>query len=102
MLTDSQGVNILHLATQSSNIMLILYLLHQENIVPDSTDPQGHAPMMWAAYQGDALSVDVFLRWGADVKLKDNLGLTALHWAVVRGISPIHCTVLRTRLTVRK
>jgi len=90
LLTDSQGFNILHLATHSSNIMLILYLLHQENIVPDTTDPQGHTPIMWAAYQGDALSVDVFLRWGADVKHKDSAGLTALHWAVVRGIHFFH------------
>src|SRR5579859_2598869 len=82
LLTDSQGFNILHLATHSSNIMLILYLLHQPLITPDLVDPQDHTPIMWAAYQGDALSVDVFLRWGADVK-KDQAGLTALHWAVV-------------------
>ena len=86
LLTDSQGFNILHLATHSSNIMLILYLLNQPLITPDLTDPQDHTPIMWAAYQGDALSVDVFLRWGADVKKKDSAGLTALHWAVVRGI----------------
>jgi palmitoyltransferase ZDHHC13/17 len=68
--------------------MLILYLLHQPLITPDLTDPQDHAPIMWAAYQGDALSVDVLLRWGADVKKRDQAGLTALHWAVVRGHLP--------------
>lgn len=88
LLADSQGFNVLHLATHSSNIMLILYLLHQPLITPDLLDPQEHTSMMWAAYQGDALSVDVFLRWGADVKRKDQAGLTALHWAVVRGIPP--------------
>ena len=88
LLTDSQGFNTLHLATHSSNIMLILYLLHQPLITPDLTDPQDHAPIMWAAYQGDALSVDVLLRWGADVKKRDQAGLTALHWAVVRGHPP--------------
>ena len=65
--------------------MLILYLLHQPLIIPDVADPQGHTPIMWAAFQGDALSVDVFLRWGADVKKRDTAGLSALHWAVVRG-----------------
>ena len=40
---------------------------------------------MWAAYQGDAHSVDVLLRWGANVKKRDAAGLSALHWAVVRG-----------------
>ena len=40
---------------------------------------------MWAAYQGDALSVDVLLKHGANVNVKDDVGLTPLHWAVVRG-----------------
>jgi len=87
LLTDAQGFNVLHLATHSSNIMLILYLLHQTNITPDLLDPHGHTPIMWAAYQGDALSVDVLLRLGAEVKRRDSLGLSALHWAVVRGTS---------------
>jgi palmitoyltransferase ZDHHC13/17 len=85
LLADAQGFNVLHLATHSSNIMLILYLLHQPSITADLIDPQDHTPIMWAAYQGDALSVDVFLRWGAEVKRRDSLGLTALHWAIVRG-----------------
>jgi palmitoyltransferase ZDHHC13/17 len=85
LLTDSQGFNILHLATHSSNIMLIVYLLHHPLIIPDFTDPQGHTPIMWAAFQGDALTVDVLLRWGADIKTRDTAGLSVLHWAVVRG-----------------
>jgi palmitoyltransferase ZDHHC13/17 len=86
LLCDAQGFNTLHLATISSEIMLIVYLLHQPLITPDASDPQGHTPIMWAAFQGDALSVDVLLRFGADVKRADQAGLTALHWAVVRGV----------------
>ncbi|KAK9455407.1 hypothetical protein V1511DRAFT_469832 [Dipodascopsis uninucleata] len=82
--TDSQGFNALHIAVHSSNVMLIVYLLHQGMPV-DNTDPQGRTALHWAAYQGDALSVDILLRWGADVKLRDVTGFTALHWAVVRG-----------------
>lgn len=40
---------------------------------------------MWAAYQRDALSVDLLVRHGADPNLTDDAGLTSLHWAVFRG-----------------
>lgn len=64
--------------------MPLLYILHQP-IHVDSRDTQGHTALMWAAYQGDALSVDLLLKHGANTKLKDDSGLTPLHWAVVRG-----------------
>jgi palmitoyltransferase ZDHHC13/17 len=86
-LTEKQGFNVFHLATHSSNIMLILYLLHHPGIVPDVLDRQEHTPVMWAAFQGDALSVDILLRWGADVKKRDQSGMSALHWAICRGPS---------------
>ncbi|KIO01802.1 hypothetical protein M404DRAFT_99827, partial [Pisolithus tinctorius Marx 270] len=41
--------------------------------------------LMWAAYQGDALSVDLLLKHSANLNLKDNVSLLLLHWAVVRG-----------------
>jgi palmitoyltransferase len=40
---------------------------------------------MWAAYQGDGLSVELLLKHGADPNTKDDAGLSPLHWAVVRG-----------------
>ena len=64
--------------------MALLYLLHQP-IAVDSPDAQGHTSLMWAAYQGDAISVELLLKHGASVTSKDQTGLTALHWAVVRG-----------------
>ena len=64
--------------------MLFRSLLHQP-INVDSRDSQGHTSLMWAAYQGDALSVDILLKHGANVNVKDDAGLTPLHWAVVRG-----------------
>ena len=64
--------------------MPLLYIL-QQPISVDSQDAQGHTSLMWAAYQGDAISVDLLLRHGASVTMRDNAGLTPLHWAVVRG-----------------
>lgn len=40
---------------------------------------------MWAAYQGDAISVDILLKHGAGIDTVDNAGMTPLHWAAVKG-----------------
>ncbi|KAF9210005.1 palmitoyltransferase akr1 [Haplosporangium sp. Z 27] len=85
LLQDSQGFNGLHLATHSSNAMLILYLMMAKDMAVDIVDTLGHTSLMWAAYQGDNLSVEILLKHGARVDTKDREGFTPLHWAVVRG-----------------
>jgi palmitoyltransferase ZDHHC13/17 len=40
---------------------------------------------MWAAYQGDAISVDILLKHSADPLLQDEKGMSALHWGVVKA-----------------
>ncbi|KAF9905790.1 palmitoyltransferase akr1 [Lobosporangium transversale] len=82
---DSQGFNALHLATHSSNAMLILYLIMAGEMPVDIPDTLGHTCLMWAAYQCDSLSVDILLKQGARVDTKDREGFTPLHWAVVKG-----------------
>lgn len=57
----------------------------QQPLPVDEKDTDGHTALMWAAYQGDAISVDMLLRHGASVVARDNAGLTPLHWAVVKG-----------------
>ncbi|KAI9675367.1 MAG: palmitoyltransferase akr1 [Caeruleum heppii] len=84
LLTDIQGYNVLHLATFTGNLFLLLLLLHQ-NIPVDVADPAGHTSLMWAAYKGFPTCVDLFLRWGANVYATDDQGFTALHWALVKG-----------------
>ncbi|CDZ96517.1 palmitoyltransferase akr1 [Phaffia rhodozyma] len=83
-LSDSQGFNTLHLVTHSSMVMPLLFILHQPLAV-DAKDSDGHTALMWAAYQGDAISVDLLLRHSASPLTKDNNGLSPLHWAVVKG-----------------
>ncbi|KAG0224280.1 palmitoyltransferase akr1 [Actinomortierella wolfii] len=84
-LQDSQGFNALHLATHSSNVMLVLYIYMAGDIPIDTADTLGHTSLMWAAYQGDNLTVDLLLRHGARIDTRDNEGFTPLHWAVVKG-----------------
>lgn len=88
-ITDAQGFNALHLTVHSSAVMpLVLLLQHPAFASIDSLDfpdSQGHTPLMWAAYQGDAISLDLLLAHGADVHKADAAGLTPMHWAVVKG-----------------
>jgi palmitoyltransferase len=84
---DAQGFNTLHLVTHSSAVMPMLYML-QQPVAIDEKDTDGHTALMWAAYQGDGLSVELLLKHGASVHTEDNAGLTPLHWAVVKG-SPV-------------
>lgn len=85
-LVDSQQFNALHLAVHSSSAFLVAYLLNTlQPLAVDSQDPEGHTALAWACYQGDAISVELLLRAGADVLKTDHAGLTPLHWAVTKG-----------------
>lgn len=88
-LKDDQGFNLLHLAVNSSNIMLVLYVLFfvvSKGIIDvDCQDPNGRTPLLWAAYQGDSLTVEALLRFGAYPKVPDSGGFTPLHWGTLKG-----------------
>ncbi|QLL30833.1 hypothetical protein HG536_0A06480 [Torulaspora globosa] len=88
-LKDEQGFNLLHLAVTSSNIMLVLYVLFfvvSKGIIDvDCQDPNGRTPLLWAAYQGDSLTVEALLRFGAYPKVPDSGGFTSLHWGTLKG-----------------
>ncbi|ORY96172.1 DHHC palmitoyltransferase-domain-containing protein, partial [Syncephalastrum racemosum] len=84
-LRDAQGFNALHLAVHSSHAMLVLYLIHLGMELDVADNVGGHTPLMWAAYQGEALTTSMLLKFGASVTATDNSKLTPLHWAVVRG-----------------
>lgn len=85
-LCDDQGFNLLHLAVNSSNIMLVCYVLFfVKQIDIDSVDLQNRTSLLWAAYQGDSLTVKLLLKFGANAKCLDDTGFSALHWGTVKG-----------------
>ncbi|CAN3499521.1 palmitoyltransferase Akr1p [Diutina catenulata] len=91
-LRDAQSYNALHLATHSSNITLVIYLLysccHAGSKTPlyvDEPDNSDRTSLHWAAYQGDILTVNALLKFGADVSKCDNQLFLPLHWAFMRG-----------------
>lgn len=86
---DDQGFNLLHLAINSSNIMLVAYVLFfvvSKGLLDiNGQDPKGRTALLWASYQGDSLTVALLLKFGANISLQDEGGFTALHWGVVKG-----------------
>lgn len=84
---DGQGFNSLLLAVHSSNIMLVIYILMMTDVPVDSIDPSERTALHWAAYQGDALSVEALLKFGATVNKVDNTGFTSLHWSLIKASS---------------
>ncbi|CAG8548363.1 5068_t:CDS:2, partial [Racocetra fulgida] len=81
---DSQGFNGLHIATHSSNTMLVLYLVYHDMDI-DTPDVVQHTPLMWAAYQGDPQTVELLINLGASVSKTDAAQFTPLHWAMIKG-----------------
>jgi palmitoyltransferase ZDHHC13/17 len=84
-LVDSQDFSCLHSVTHSSDYWALLYILCQPDITVDESDNMGLTPLHWAAQQGDEVSVEVLLNFGANPNVVDRNGLTALHWAASGG-----------------
>jgi palmitoyltransferase ZDHHC13/17 len=84
-LVDSQDFSCIHSVTHSSDYSTLLYILCQPDIVVDERDNMGLTPLHWAAQQGNEVSVEVLLKFGANPSVVDRNGLTALHWAACGG-----------------
>ncbi|ANZ75654.1 BA75_02854T0 [Komagataella pastoris] len=82
---DSLGADILQAAVLSGNVLLVIYLLNtQDQCNINTHDKNLLTPLHWASYRGDALTVDILLKHGADVTMVDNKGFTPLYWALTR------------------
>ncbi|QHS76149.1 putative palmitoyltransferase AKR2 [Saccharomyces paradoxus] len=98
-LKDGQGLNIMHFSVYSSNILLVVYVLYfvvnnSNSVDIDSKDNNNRTPLLWAAYQGDFLTVELLLKFGATVALTDNRGFNALHCALVGGDQRVICDLI--------
>lgn len=82
---DEQGFNPLHLAVHSSNVLLVIYYVHEyASYGLDALDKTlRRTPLVWAACQGDHMTVDMLVKAGANVHSADSEGMTPLHWATV-------------------
>ncbi len=83
---NKTGWTPLHYAASGGHVPVIDYLLENSAYI-DAESPNGTTPLMMAAMYGSPESVKTLIQAGADPTLKNQLGLSALDFAV-RGQRP--------------
>ena len=71
----------LHYAASAGHVKIVEYLLEQSAYI-DAESPNGTTPLMMAAMYGSPEAVKVLIQAGADLTLKNQLGLSAWDFAV--------------------
>lgn len=77
---NKTGWTPLHYAATSGHLEIISLLLENHAYV-DAESPNGTTPLMMAAFYGTPAAVKLLLASGADARLKNKLGLTAIDFA---------------------
>ncbi len=78
---NKPGWTPLHYAATAGNVPIIELLLENSAYI-DAESPNGSTPLMMAAMYGSPESVKTLIQAGADLNVKNQLGLTALDFAV--------------------
>jgi ankyrin repeat protein len=78
---NKPGWTPLHYAASTGQVAVIEFLLENSAYI-DAESPNGSTPLMMAAMYGSPESVKVLIQAGADLNVKNQLGLTALDFAV--------------------
>ena len=84
-ITNSSGLNSLHLAAQGNYPNIIIFLLEKYKLDINSKDNKGNSALHWAVYSNKKQAVDYLIYYNIDVNLKDNDGDTALQIALRKG-----------------
>ena len=86
-LTNSSGLNVLHLASQGNYPNIIVFLIEKYFVDINSRDNKGNTALHWAVYKNSKQAVDYLIYYNIDINLKDNDGETALGIAISKGNS---------------
>ena len=78
---NKTGWTPLHYAATTGQVAVLEYLLENSAYI-DAESPNGSTPLMMSAMYGSPEAVKVLIQAGADLKVKNQLGLTALDFAV--------------------
>jgi uncharacterized protein len=78
---NKTGWTALHYAASGGHVPVIAHLLEHSAYI-DAESPNGTTPLMMAAMYGSPEAVKHLIQAGADLTIKNQLGLTALDFAV--------------------
>jgi ankyrin repeat protein len=78
---NKPGWTPLHYAASTGQVAVIEFLLENSAYI-DAESPNGTTPLMMAAMYGSPEAVKVLIQAGADLNIKNQLGLSALDFAV--------------------
>jgi uncharacterized protein len=78
---NKTGWTPLHYAASAGQVAVIEFLLESSAYI-DAESPNGSTPLMMAAMYGSPEAVKVLIQAGADLNIKNQLGLSALDFAV--------------------
>ena len=84
-ITNSSGLNALHLASQGNYPNMIVILVEKYNLDVNSKDNKGNTALHWAVYKNSRQAVDYLIYYNIDTNLRDNDGETALGIAIDKG-----------------
>lgn len=94
---NKPGWTALHYAATGGHVPIIEYLVEQSAYI-DAESPNGTTPLMMAAMYGSPEAVKSLIQAGADLTLKNQLGMTALDFAI-RGQRPNARALIETALS---
>ena len=78
---NKTGWTALHYAASGGHVQVIDFLLEHSAYI-DAESPNGTTPLMMAAMYGSPESVKLLIQAGADLNVKNTVGMTALDFAV--------------------
>ena len=84
-ITNSSGLNALHLASQGNFPNIIVFLIEKYGMDINCKDNKGNTALHWAVYMNSRQAVDYLIFYNIDINLRDNDGETALGIATNKG-----------------
>ncbi|KLI46273.1 ankyrin [Brachyspira hyodysenteriae] len=87
---DIDGAMPIHVASANGNDDAVILLLEKDKTLVNEADKNGNdTPLHWAAMKDKPSTINVLLKYGADTKIQNSDGNTALHYAAMYASSDV-------------